>query len=111
MKPIRKNSEIEWLHFNKCHNGVGELLCKSLLDDCGSEKFLFMHCDDIKAGVSIGVHEHVDTEEIYYLLSGEGTLIYDGVEYEMTPGDVSLCNMNHSHGFIAKTDCVLVVVG
>ena len=75
MKPIRKDCEINWLKFNKCHGGIGVLNCKSLLDDCESTKFLFMHCDDIKAGVSIGVHKHEKNEEIYYLVSGKGILV------------------------------------
>ena len=110
MKPIRKDCEINWLKFNKCHGGIGVLNCKSLLDDCESTKFLFMHCDDIKAGVSIGVHKHEKNEEIYYLVSGKGILTYDDVEYEMLPGDISLCNIGHSHGFLATEDSVLIVV-
>jgi len=111
MKPIRKDNEIEWWNFDKCHDGIGTVNCKSLLDGCDSMKFCFMHCDDMKAGVSIGVHEHSNTEEIYYLVSGKGILTYDGIEYEMLPGDVSLCNMGHSHGFLATEDSILVVVG
>ena len=111
MKPIRKDGEIEWLQFEECHEGNGVLYCKSLLDGCDSEKFGFMHRDEIKAGVSIGVHEHTSSEEIYYLASGKGVLTYDGAEYEMLPGDVSLCNIGHSHGFLATEDSVLIVVG
>lgn len=110
MKPIRKDHEIEWFPFENCHDGTGVLQCKSLLDGCDSTEFRFMHHDDIKAGVSIGVHEHPDTEEIYFLVSGKGILTYDGVEYEMTPGDVSLCNMGHSHGFLATENSILIVV-
>jgi len=29
----------------------------------------------------------------------------------MKPGDISLCNSGHSHGFVAKTDSVMIVVG
>ena len=111
MRAIRKDNEIEWMQFDECHEGVGTLNCKSLLDECDSTKFGFMHRDDMKAGVSIGVHLHKDSEEIYYLASGKGILTYDGVEYEMTPGDVSLCNIGHSHGFLATEDSVLIVVG
>ena len=111
MLPIRKDNEIEWLQFENCHEGAGVLNCKSLLDGCGSEKFGFMHRDEIKAGVSIGVHEHTHSEEIYYLVSGKGVLTYDGVDYPMLPGDVSLCNIGHSHGFLATEDSLLIVVG
>ena len=111
MKAIRKNGEIAWMQFEKCHDGVGTVDCKSLLDGLESRKFGFMHCDDMKAGVTIGVHEHKDTEEIYYLVSGKGILTFDGVEYDMGPGDISLCGWGHSHGFAAVEDSVLVVVG
>ena len=111
MKAIRKDNEIEWMQFEQCHEGAGTLFCKSLLDECGSTRFNFMHRDEIKAGVSIGVHTHTDSEEIYYLVSGKGVLTYDEVEYEMAPGDISLCNVGHSHGFLATEDSVLIVVG
>ena len=32
-------------------------------------------------------------------------------DYEMTAGDISLCGIGHSHGFLATTDCQLIVVG
>ena len=111
MKPIRKDSEIEWLQFDECHEGNGVLNCKSLLDGLDSAKFGFMHRDEMAKGVSIGVHEHKDSEEIYYLVSGKGVLTYDGEEYEMLPKDISLCNIGHSHGFLATEDSVLIVVG
>ena len=111
MKPIRKDKEIEWLQFDNCHEGEGVLNCKSLLDGLDSAKFGFMHRDEIKAGVSIGTHEHTSSEEIYYLISGKGILTYDGQEYEMLPGDISLCNIGHSHGFLATEDSLLIVVG
>ena len=111
MKAIRKDSEIEWMQFEECHEGIGTLYCKSLLDECDSTKFNFMHRDEIKAGVSIGVHTHADSEEIYYLAYGKGILTYDNVEYEMAPGDISLCNIGHSHGFLATEDSQLIVVG
>lgn len=111
LKPLRKDSEIEWLQFEKCHDGTGVLNCKSLLDGCDSSQFRFMHCDDIRAGVAIGEHEHKTSEEIYYLMSGKGILTYDGMKYEMNPGDVSLCNIGHSHAFLATENSILIVIG
>ncbi len=113
MNPIVKNEEIRPGAFAMCHGGEGTLFCKSLLDTYEGEKtdFGFMHADDIPAGVSIGVHAHTVREEIYYLVSGSGILTYDGVEYDMQPGDVSLCGKGHSHGYKALTDSVLIVVG
>lgn len=111
MQAIKKENEMKWINMEKCHDGEGILRCQSLLDGLDSVKFPFMHYDEIDQGVSIGVHTHSDNEEIYYLISGNGVLTYDGVEYEMQAGDMSLCNIGHSHGFLAKSDCILIVVG
>jgi mannose-6-phosphate isomerase-like protein (cupin superfamily) len=109
---ILKNlKETEKQAFMNCHDGAGCLYCQSMLKDFDESKFRFFHYDDIKAGVSIGEHPHGEQEEIYFLLSGSGTLIFDGKEYDMKPGDISLCNLGHSHGFIAKTDSIMIVVG
>ena len=107
---IRKCKDIIPQSYDACHEGDGTLLCKSLLDGFGSEAFTYMHCDDMPAGVSIGVHKHITSEEIYYLISGKGILTYDGNEYEMKAGDISLCRLGHSHAFKAVDNCVLVVV-
>ena len=37
MKAIRKDNEIEWMEFEECHEGVGTLFCKSLLDKVDKE--------------------------------------------------------------------------
>ncbi len=108
---IRKNKDIVPGAFEKCHDGEGVLMCKSLLDGFGSESLRFMHSDYMAAGVSIGVHEHNTYEEAYYLSSGKGILTFDGKEFEMKAGDISLCKVGHSHGFLATDDCILIVVG
>lgn len=108
---LNKSNDIKVMVYEKCHDGEGTLYCKSLLEGFDKSKFNFMHYDDIKAGVSIGEHLHTNSEEIYFLLSGTGTLIFDGKEYDMNSGDISLCNLGHSHGYIAKTDSIMIVVG
>ncbi len=110
MKPIVKNREITSNAFDRCHDGTGTLFCKSLLDAYGQTDFAFMHCDTIPRGVSIGEHPHTENEEIYFLVSGCGILTYDGEAYEMEPGDISLCQRGHTHGYLAAEDSVLIVV-
>lgn len=110
MSAIRKLRDILPIQFQNCHNGEGVLLCRSMLDGLGSEKFPYMHVDEMPAGVSIGEHPHVGNEEIYYLQSGKGILTFDGKEYEMNAGDISLCSNGHSHGFMATDNCYLVVI-
>ncbi len=110
MKAIRKSSEIISGFAENCHGGNGALECFSLLDGLGSQKIPFIHRDIMPAGVSIGDHTHTANEEVYYLLSGKGILTYDGEAYDMEAGDISVCLVGHSHGFLATEDCVLIVV-
>lgn len=111
MKEIRRNEEMHTEEFALCHGGNGTLFCDSLLDGLGSTEFDLMHSDFMPAGVSIGVHQHKGNEEIYYLISGRGILTYDGREFEMNAGDISICLIGHSHGFAAVEDSRLIVVG
>ena len=108
---ILKSKDIIPQVLDRCHNGEGTLLSKSVLDGLESEKFGLMHSDEIPAGVSIGEHLHMYEEEIYYLLSGKGILTFDGKQYEMKSGDISLCKPGHSHGFAAIDDSRMIVVG
>lgn len=111
MTGFRSSKDVNVIDFSLCHGGVGTLTCHSLLDGWESKQFAFMHSDIMPAGVSIGVHEHQHNEEIYYLVSGKGILTYDGKEYEMNAGDISLCQIGHTHSFTATEDSRLIVVG
>lgn len=48
-------------------------------------------------GTSIGEHAHVDDAEIYYVLEGELTVVEDGVEHILKPGDVAFTANGASH--------------
>lgn len=111
MKLIKKAAEMRWGDIPDCHGGNGIVKCQSLLEGIDSEDFYLMHYDEIKAGVCIGEHTHETDEEIYFLLSGAGVLVCDGVEYPFADGDISLCRRGHSHGFCATDDSVMIVVG
>lgn len=100
-----------WGEIPDCHGGSGIVKCRSMLEGIDSEDFHLMHYDEIKAGVCIGEHTHEMDEEIYFLLSGAGILICDGVEYPFSSGDISLCRRGHSHGFYALKDSMMIVVG
>jgi len=108
---LKKCKDILPIACEKCHGGESWLICKELLIGEESSHIAYMHTDDMPAGVSIGEHAHGEgIEEVYYLLSGKGILTFDGVEYEMSAGDVSVCDSVHTHGFKAVENCVLIVV-
>lgn len=108
---IRKSEDMTIANLEKCHDGEGTVYCKSLLDGFDKSKFDFMHYNNISAGTSVGEHVHTHNDAIYFLLSGSGFLKYDGKEYEMSSGDISICYMGHSHGFTATSDSIMIVVG
>ncbi|HOV25009.1 MAG TPA: cupin domain-containing protein [Pseudobacteroides sp.] len=51
----------------------------------------------LNPGCSIGVHEHVNEEEIYYILKGKALVDDNGKKYELNAGDASLTLGGESH--------------
>lgn len=51
----------------------------------------------INPGCSIGIHEHVKEEEIYYILKGKGVVEENGTKYEVNAGDSVLTRDGGSH--------------
>lgn len=55
-------------------------------------------------GDSIGPHVHDSDAEVYYLLEGTLTLIEDGRETELHPGDASYAHSGVSHAIENRSD-------
>ena len=51
----------------------------------------------LSPGSSIGLHEHVDEEEIYYVISGKGIVTDNGITREVSEGDAILTVGGTSH--------------
>ncbi|MBR6232271.1 MAG: cupin domain-containing protein [Erysipelotrichaceae bacterium] len=66
----------------------------------------------LKKNCGIGVHTHEGEKEIF--LINEGRAIYndDGNEYEVSKGDVMICEDGHSHGItnIFDEECELTAL-
>lgn len=92
------SKDVEKRLFIQCHDGIGTLECQDMLCGKSDKGFRFFHHDVLEPGVTIGEHCHEQTEEIYYLVSGNCTLVYDGVDYPFGKGDFSLVKQGHSHG-------------
>ena len=102
---FRSQKEMKCQVFDNCHDGVGAVNCRHVIEGSDSELgFNFMHDDSVEPGASIGQHVHNGTEEIYYLLEGNGIMIMDGEEISMSKGDVSLVKSGHSHGLVNTGD-------
>ena len=53
---------------------------------------------ELAPGSSIGFHRHEDDEEVYAIVSGEGTYFYDGGEAPARSGDIFTTLRGMSHG-------------
>ena len=62
-------------------------------------------------GSSIGLHTHETNSEMFYIISGTGKVLCDGVYEPLKPGDVHYCPMGHAHSLINDGEVDLVVFG
>jgi mannose-6-phosphate isomerase-like protein (cupin superfamily) len=62
--------------------------------------------------VTIGVHEHKDDEEYYYVLSGNGVMTLDGTRHEVKASDVTAVFPGGRHGLenTSKDDLRVIVI-
>lgn len=51
----------------------------------------------IQPGNSIGIHEHLNEEEIFYVLKGSGILMEGNKEIDISEGDVALTISGEAH--------------
>jgi uncharacterized cupin superfamily protein len=111
---IRSTDDMQARTITDCHDGSGNLECRLVLDAADMDGCLrFMHDDLLEPGAVIGEHRHKEDEEIYFVVDGHGTMIVDGEEFAIGPGDVSVCHRGHSHGIRNSVDgpMRLIVVG
>lgn len=61
---------------------------------------------------SIGVHTHVDDEEIVYVLSGNGQVLIDGKLFPLETGSVNITKKGENHSIInnSKEPLMLLAV-
>lgn len=61
---------------------------------------------------SIGLHGHIDNDDINYVISGEGLAICDGVLETLSAGCCHICPRGSAHSIIntRKRDLVLLTV-
>ncbi len=64
----------------------------------------------IEPGSSIGLHPHVDEEEIFYIISGKGIVNDNGTAAEVGSGDGILTGDGASHSIEAVGDEPLVMM-
>ncbi len=90
------------------NGGTGTLAAKMFV----GEKGKIIPCA-IHPGGSIGLHRHKTSDDINFILSGEGVAVCDGVEEALSPGVCHICPMGAAHSIVntgTEDLCMLTVV-
>ena len=78
------------------HNGGGQTVGYSFFKKVPRLGLVFRK-RALKPGSGIGYHEQKE-DEIYYVLSGRGSMTIDGKAFDVGPGDAILTRPGSSHG-------------
>ena len=78
------------------HNGGGQTVGYSFFKNVPKLSLVFRK-RALKPGSGIGYHEQKE-DEIYYVLSGHGTMTIDDKPFDVGPGDAILTRPGSSHG-------------
>lgn len=90
------------------HKGGGETIGYNFFGDAKNLKTAFRK-RILKPGSSIGYHLQKE-DEIYYVLSGNGTMQMNGKSFPVKPGDAILTRPGSSHGITPNKDNDLVIM-
>lgn len=66
----------------------------------------------VPVGASINVHQHVNTNETYYILQGKALYTDNGATYEVKAGDTTYCADGDTHGIenIGDDDLIFIAL-
>jgi len=91
------------------HNGGGETIGYSFFAKVPNLKLIFRK-RALHPGSGIGLHTQTE-DEIYYVLSGRGTMTLDGTAVDITPGTAVLTRTGSSHSLkqVGSEDLVILI--
>ena len=90
------------------HNGGGQTVGYSFFSKVPNLKLVFRK-RAFKPGSGVGHHVQKE-DEIYYVLSGKGTMVLDGRTVDITPGTAVLTRTGSSHSLKQVGDEDLVIM-
>ena len=90
------------------HNGGGQTVGYSFFKTVPNLRLIFRK-RALKPGSGIGLHEQKE-DEIYYVLSGKGSMTLDGKTVDITPGTAVLTRTGSSHSLKQVGDEDLVIL-
>lgn len=110
---IKKASEMRAEIREKMRGGKGEVRIEHLFEAGEFRgRARLMARVTLAPGCSIGLHEHGEEEELFYIVKGRGLLTEDGAAREVGPGEASLTGGGKSHAVenTGEEDLVLLAV-
>lgn len=101
--PVYQNRTTEYAEH--AQGGIGRILRDKLVpaDKLGGP-CSYMACISLEPGNSIGIHQHVGDNEMYYLINGSALYTENDVEYHVEAGDVMFCDEGSTHGIVNTSD-------
>ena len=89
------------------NNGAGTMTAKMYMDE--QRKII---TSSIHPGGAIGLHKHETSDDINYILVGEGKAICDGQEELLSPGMCHICKKGSEHSIenTGDEDLILLTV-
>lgn len=87
------------------NNGTGTMSAKMYMEEQGK----IIPCS-IHVGGSIGLHKHETSDDINYVISGNGKALCDGNEEILLPGTCHICKKGSTHSIINTGDEDLVLL-
>lgn len=109
---IRKKEDIEVEMPKKKFGAPGFITVRNLIEsneELNGHGRVFAHTT-VLPGNGIGYHIHQNESELYYIYSGKGIYNDNGIEVEVSSGDVTICFPGEGHGMMAAGEDPLELI-
>lgn len=95
---LKKKTDQEVEKRNAMRGGTGEVTVRHYFKP-GEIKARTRLCAElvVPPDASIGVHDHIDEDEIYIIQKGQGVMTDGGKEFQISAGDAILTGQGASH--------------
>src|SRR5215471_956748 len=105
---LERDSEVQSAEAGP-HSGGGKTTAYSFFKKAPGLTLVFRK-RALKPGSAIGYHLQTE-DEIYYILSGRGSMTIDGKTFDVGPGDAILTRPGSSHGLkqVGSEDLVILI--
>lgn len=108
---IKKNVVSATKMLVTAHNGRGQIdFVRAFAAGDFITDLSFIDYVELPPGTSIGVHEHADNEEIYFIVQGSGTMTTNGERFRVTAGDLIVNKPGWCHGLDNDSNSTLNVL-